>query len=201
MPRRTRSSRAGADHGQPAAASAVAVDAEFSPHKRRRVAGSSSSGGRTAAQRVTPPVTRSATSSGALNATLVCASCHRRPPRMDELVSCPRCETTVCAVCTRTCTSSAPPSLPPTPQLSYSATPVGSPQRAVLPLALEQLSELALPKQKRRRAASDMERDEAPQLGMVGVVGGDGVWTEDFMLGEGCGRVVCKECAVEHQEE
>lgn len=106
----------------------------------------------------------------------------------------------MCTVCTRTCTSSGPASLPSTPELSYSATPVGttpygSPQRGVL--ALEDLAGAVVAK--RRRRASDS--GDAAQINVVGVVGGDGHWTEDLTLGEGCGRTVCKGCAIEHQDE
>lgn len=82
MARRTRSG-AGADERQPAGA--VAAQAEFSPHKRRRLAGTA---GTRAGQRVSPPVTRS--SASALNTAVACATCHRRPAKADELVRCPR---------------------------------------------------------------------------------------------------------------
>ncbi|KAI5117697.1 hypothetical protein M0805_007766 [Coniferiporia weirii] len=71
------------------------------------------------------------------SADLSCTSCRRSlaassiggasyTTKRGQLVVCPRCQATSCAICSRTCTS-VPPSLPPTPLLSFSPSPSPSP--------------------------------------------------------------------------
>lgn len=56
-----------------------------------------------------------------------CISCHHSLlGKQNHVVICPRCRATSCSICSRICTA-VPASLPPTPLLSYSPSPPGTP--------------------------------------------------------------------------
>jgi len=120
-----------------------------------------------------------------------------------------RCATTTCTICSRTCTLGVPPSLPPTPALSYTSTPGSESSYATHSTLPSRPAEPAHPASAKRRRvdeADDGHKDASAYRG-VAVVGGDGQWSEDVHLNytdsltNGCHRIVCKCCAIENRDE
>ncbi|KAF7291106.1 hypothetical protein MIND_01253700 [Mycena indigotica] len=104
---------------------------------------------------------------------LTCSSCHRT---VIGSLSCPRCGHATCIICSRTCTA-AVHSPPPTPQLSWTPTPTSSPmhspKKSILALTNTNLD------------SSNAKRKKPGEEEGMG----------------GCGRVVCKDCCFESQQE
>lgn len=142
----------------------------------------------------------------------VCASCHRAfTARLSLLIQCARCVSPVrpetvhltrpggtdrcraptCAICSRTCTA-CPPSMPPTPALTFSPTPPPtpphSPKRAAL--ALSTNTNAAPVATAKRRKLRDADEDEK-----FGAEGEGKAEKEDVL--PGCGRTVCRNCCFE----
>lgn len=114
-----------------------------------------------------------------------------------------RCRTSSCSICARTCTS-LPPSLPPTPDLSYSPSPPESPSsgRRSLPTDLDQTPRARARAQavtshtessKRRKRKEDDDDDAT-------VIGVDEFINEKVLSSvlPGCGRKVCRSCCIEN---
>ncbi|KAI0942489.1 hypothetical protein AcW1_003108 [Taiwanofungus camphoratus] len=122
----------------------------------------------------------------------VCASCHRAfTARLSLLIQCARCRAPTCAICSRTCTA-CPPSMPPTPALTFSPTPPPtpphSPKRAAL--ALSTNTNAAPVATAKRRKLRDADEDEK-----FGAEGEGKAEKEDVL--PGCGRTVCRNCCFE----
>ncbi|KAH7103480.1 hypothetical protein BKA62DRAFT_768884 [Auriculariales sp. MPI-PUGE-AT-0066] len=185
-------------HGQQLAEPQFSVST--SAQKRRRLTSPATSAA--ASSTVSRPVTRAM---AVLNTNKSCSNCHRRPARLDELVECPRCSTTVCTICSRTCTAAAPPSLPPTPALSYTSTPDSESSAAItLPSRFPPPSTST----KRRRPNSDIEDYTMTQLDVstlsrfnLFALQDDVTVDTSLNIADGCHRVVCQGCAVENRDE
>ncbi|KAL5514135.1 hypothetical protein ACEPAG_2896 [Sanghuangporus baumii] len=147
-----------------------------------------------------------------------CVSCHRAlgtntsiSTKQNHFIICPRCRATSCTICSRTCTA-IPASQPPTPLLSFSPSPPGTPlgptEDRTLPLPSEfHIDETPRPRARtytrpesaRRRRHSDIEDDD--ERTVVGTE--DDTLTrmkgvEDSGASPGCGRVMCKNCCIEN---
>jgi hypothetical protein len=109
-----------------------------------------------------------------------------------------RCSSPTCAICSRTCTSTLP-SIPPTPLLTRSSTPLPispsqSPRRLALTLQSTntalydlQLSVAnVISNTGKRRKAADEGDDEGPEGRL-----------SEFDLLPGCGRIICRNCCFE----
>jgi len=144
-----------------------------------------------------------------------CISCHRSlatpEGKQSQVVVCPRCCTSSCSICSRRCTA-LPPSMPPTPSLSYTPTPPGSPALSPEPLngcefedtprartrayVYSQPVHEEPPMSRRRRS-----RDEDDEEGTV-VGGDDGDFSVKSAIesNPGCGRLMCKNCCIENSQ-
>ncbi|EJD00515.1 uncharacterized protein FOMMEDRAFT_148257 [Fomitiporia mediterranea MF3/22] len=150
---------------------------------------------------------------------LSCVSCHRAlgthagaGPKQTQYIVCPRCRATSCTICSRTCTS-IPPSHPPTPLLSFSPSPPGTPSGPAECRPLPQEFHLdETPKQRtrsdaqthhtetaRRRRHSDIvEDDERTVVGAEDDSTTHTKITDDSAPLPGCGRILCKNCCIEN---
>ncbi|KAL5500963.1 hypothetical protein ACEPAH_9350 [Sanghuangporus vaninii] len=152
------------------------------------------------------------------NGDLSCVSCHRAlgtntsiGTKQSHFVVCPRCRATSCTICSRTCTT-IPASQPPTPLLSFSPSPPGTPlgptEDRSLPLPSEfHLDETPRPQARaytrtesaRRRRHSDIEDDdERTVVGTEDDTFARMKGVEDSGASPGCSRVMCKNCCIEN---
>ncbi|KLO12086.1 hypothetical protein SCHPADRAFT_929454 [Schizopora paradoxa] len=144
-----------------------------------------------------------------------CISCHRSlatvEGKQSQVVVCPRCYATSCSICSRRCTA-LPPSMPPTPSLSYTPSPPGSPALSAEPLNGSELEDTPRartrayvysqpvheepPTSRRRRT-----RDDEDEEGTV-VDGDDADFGSKHVIesNPGCGRLVCKNCCMENSQ-
>lgn len=196
------------------------------PQKRRKLSGATAPTNSTTSSLpkiVIPTNTKPSVTLG------TCTSCHRTVASnaQTQLISCERwaalrrwiyiewvlnhvksisirCSMSTCAVCSRTCTASAP-SQPPTPHLTWSASPspTPSPRRSILALNsanTNQGASLTVPgnsatsnaRGKRRKGAED----DDPAV--HGWENNPGVDSED--IGPGCGRTLCRNCCFENMQ-
>ncbi|KAF8233792.1 hypothetical protein L208DRAFT_1435457 [Tricholoma matsutake] len=124
----------------------------------------------------------------------ICISCHRAVN--SALIICPRCSSPTCAICSRTCTLIVP-SVPPTPHLTRSPTPMPmspsqSPCRPALALQstntnlCDLQSNITHGASSKRRKAVDQDDSN------------DGQYDHsEFDLFPGCGRTTCRNCCFE----
>ncbi|KAL1943722.1 hypothetical protein VTO73DRAFT_4167 [Trametes versicolor] len=139
----------------------------------------------------------------------ICASCRRSftGSRRNQLVQCARCHEPTCTICSRTC-NGCPPSVPPTPALTRTASPSSTPPTPLLSphqptselgMDIASTQDRAAPSivTGRRRKVRDLDQeDEVSSAGQAGYEGMEGA-------GEvlpGCGRTVCQKCAFETPE-
>ncbi|KAG1838285.1 hypothetical protein DFJ58DRAFT_814456 [Suillus subalutaceus] len=145
--------------------------------------------------------------------TLSCSSCHRvlsasmrSGAGAGAGVTCARCGSAVCAVCSRTCSSMLrQSSFPPTPALtrcpslsgSPSPSPSGSPKRAALSLNISTMNcnILLSPSSGKRKKPSDKDDVDVdhPSKYRGTLFGPD----DGALLVPGCGRPICRTCCVE----
>ncbi|TDL23364.1 hypothetical protein BD410DRAFT_787173, partial [Rickenella mellea] len=196
-------------------------NAKKPPQKRRRLSTTSSTTSTATTSTLLSPLTnfsdvslwnttRSTTPQGHLS----CTSCRRAITANSEakpgnLVVCPRCHATSCIICSRVC-SAAPPSLPPTPLLSYSPTPpatplvLASPTRHVsqllgdVPTPRATRTTRAGTRRKEREGEDNFECDEN-ESGFLDVESGEGL-SEKGKYVSGCGRTLCRDCCIENTQ-
>lgn len=122
-----------------------------------------------------------------------------------------RCRATSCTICSRTCTT-IPSSQPPTPLLSFSPSPPGTPLGPTEDRSLSFPSEFHLDETPRPRARTYTRTDSARRRRRSDIEDDDErtvVGAEDDTLARlkgvedpgaspGCGRVMCKKCCVEN---
>ncbi|KAG2044071.1 hypothetical protein BDR03DRAFT_940697 [Suillus americanus] len=145
--------------------------------------------------------------------TLSCSSCHRvlsasmrSGAGAGAGITCARCGSAVCAVCSRTCSSMLrQSSFPPTPALtrcpslsgSPSPSPSGSPKRAALSLNISTMNcnILLSPSSGKRKKPSDKDDVDVdhPSKYRGTLFGLD----DGALLVPGCGRPICRTCCVE----
>ena len=111
----------------------------------------------------------------------------------------PRCFSTTCAICSRTCTDSTA-SQPPTPHLSFSPSPspVPSPRRSVLSLNSSNVNLPLMdpPSASPQHSTSGHRRkhvDDDDQLDTQNASPGD----DQGEFGPGCGKFICRNCCYE----
>ncbi|KAG2079874.1 hypothetical protein BD769DRAFT_1559739 [Suillus cothurnatus] len=142
-----------------------------------------------------------------------CSSCHRvlsasmrSGAGAGAGVTCARCGSVVCAICSRTCSSMLrQSSFPPTPALtrcpslsgSPSPSPSGSPKRAALSLNISTMNcnILLSPSSGKRKKSSEKDDVDVdhPSKSRGTLFGLD----DGALLVPGCGRPICRTCCVE----
>ncbi|KAK2465016.1 hypothetical protein APHAL10511_003092 [Amanita phalloides] len=161
------------------------------PHKRLRTSASPS-----AASSIEPSPLRTGVTPSKSPGPLSCKSCHRLLTVIQgQLLFCSRCSAPTCTICSRTCTARAP-SQPPTPHLTWSPSP-SPPQSpyqpdpdpgavADPPYVIPKTSQVM---GKRRKASDD---------DLVEQISKSDCSDEDYGIGPGCGRTVCRDCCIEN---
>ncbi|KAF8346424.1 hypothetical protein F5887DRAFT_883571 [Amanita rubescens] len=161
----------------------MAVSASRPPHKRLRTSASpipTISSIDSATSRTAPVPSKSPNPLG-------CSSCHRLLSQTKLTNSISRCSAPTCAVCSRTCTARVP-SQPPTPHLTWSPSP-SPPQSPRYPNTSSSTGKTGHVTGKRRKASQDDFIDQ--------ISNSDGS-EDDYGIGPGCGRTVCRDCSVEN---
>ena len=193
------------------------------PQKRRRISRSSTTTSDTDSTCLSSTIDSDVAPLPKHSGNLSCNSCYRSfafssgKESRGSLITCPMCvycfltitrsadsqnscQSVSCSICARTC-STMPPSMPPTPALSYSPSPPESPSSESHTLSLDPertprartrtQGALTHNEAARRRKRIDDEEDEAT------VIGDDDALHDKAML-SGCGRRVCKSCCIEN---
>ncbi|KAJ7602414.1 hypothetical protein DFH06DRAFT_1201058 [Mycena polygramma] len=123
------------------------------------------------------------------SAVAVCASCHRASTASaTPILVCPRCSAPTCTVCSRTCTSRTPFSMPNTSAHSWPPAPR---RRTALALNAPNTNTSAPVKRKKPRDDDERDSDQEEQARDGCVLG----------TGTGCGRTLCRECCFESPQE